>query len=259
MSCAELWDLDLVSPAAIDAAGKRGYTGACIVVAFNSPQDYAKRVKENKKALHPTPLDLLYGARLTGVKPAHIQKEARQALDAGADLVYFAASHPDDNRLASECWEVDVLCDPHRAAERDYMGQRAGGIDPVIAKNMAERCTGLEVSFAALLSCWGRRRADALGRIRQNIALAEKHGVPVITASGADCVLATRGPLDCRSLLRVIGASEKQAKDAVHANPRRLVQKARDRNDPSVLLSGLEVVDWGEHLPPQQKRGYGWY
>lgn len=253
------WDCHLATPDAVHAAGDRGWTGACLVIPLDSPNGYTKRLNEHKKALSSAPLDLLYGAKIAGVKPAHIQKTARNALDAGADLVYFTATNLDDNRHASECWEIDVICDPHHTAERDFMDQRAAGIDPVIAKNMAERGMALEVSFASLLSCWGRKRADALARIRQNLMLAKKHGVPVIATSGASTPRATRSPHDCRSLLRIIGACEKQAKDAISLHPQRLIQKARDRNDPDVLLSGLEVVDWGDQDPPQHKRKYGWY
>ncbi|MFC2154596.1 RNase P subunit p30 family protein, partial [Candidatus Altiarchaeota archaeon] len=176
----EFWDLHIKSSSntkeSIQKAAELGWHGICLVESFKDSKQYTSSLKKTNEMK----LGILRGALLDGIKGKEIQQQARKALDSGADLIFYSAKNIEENRMASECWEVDVICAPESTSEKDFMDQRQSGVDDVIAKNMAERCMALEVSLSSLLDTQGRKRAETMGRIRQNLVLAKKYGVPVI-------------------------------------------------------------------------------
>jgi ribonuclease P/MRP protein subunit RPP1 len=241
----------------IEFARRLGWNGMCIVenfdLNFKSFSQKIGGIKENEKS----DIDILTGARISTKIPHDIQKKSRDALKY-ADLILVGGGDENINRAASECWEVDVLTHPQTPG-KDFMDQKNSGIDHITARFMAERCIALEIDFSGILNSWGIRRSRVIGKIRQNVMLARKYGVPAIITSGAQDKWSLRAPRELMAIGVSLGMGEGDAKRAVGENPLRIIKKSRDRKDPDVIMKGLEVVEWGDFKPEGEKRMFGWY
>ena len=78
-------------------------------------------------------------------------------------------------------------------------------------------------------------------------------------ASGARNLSELLSPCDLLFFGGIIGLPENEVEKAVSENSRALIEKASDRNNPNVILSGLTVVEWGEQKRASEKKKYGWY
>lgn len=190
-----------------------------------------------------------------------IRKSARKALDLGFSLVVAEPASDNSCREATECWEVDVLLAPEKTADdgRDYMDQKNSGLDHVMAKFMAERDIALGLDYSYVLDTWGMKRSQIIGRVKQNIRLARKYGIPLIATSGATDASGLRAPLDLIAFYETIGLSRDEALNSVTKNPLKLIAGAKDRENPDKIMKGFEVVNWGSQKPSKEKKKYGWY
>lgn len=241
----ECFDCFVGEPALAGKTAEYGWGGACVARDFDSGfKGFLKGFSDDTS--------ILAGALVGG----DVARNARRALDAGADVVLVSGGPDEVNRLAAECWEADVLLHPERGGEKDFMDQKNSGLDAIIARAMAGRGIMLGIVLSEILSVSGGRRVQLLGRIRQNIVLARKYGVGVVYCSGAVDEFGLRAPRDVMALLSLLGLGE--TADVVSKNPALLFAKARDRNNPNVLSKGLRVVSWGDSRPPEKKKKYGW-
>jgi RNase P/RNase MRP subunit p30 len=235
----------------IKLAKRLGWTGICLTADVKD----LKTVREGITA-HDLDMDILLGAVVHGSSEGDLQKKTRQALDI-ADLILFSGGG-EPNRVAAENWEVDILSHPERGSERDLMDQRSSGVDDIISRLLAEHTTAVEFNLSSLLSTYGMLRAQVMGRMTQNILLSRKYGVPMILTSGAVDRWGLRAPRDLAAVGRVLGMTDIESKKAVSSTPQKLIQKARDRQNPNILTAGLKVIEWGTQKP-QPKKKYGWY
>lgn len=174
-----------------------------------------------------------------------------------ADLVYVDGSDPDVLRAACELWTVDLVVDPELNRGRDGLYNCSSGLDPVCLKMMAERNMGYLVNFRNILDSRRMSRVRVLSRVWQNIRLCRKYGVRVVASSCAKTAFDARNPHEIANFLIHLGATRRQAFDAVSANPAHFLDKAKDRGDPSCITAGLRVLDWGsQKMKPNRK--YGW-
>lgn len=235
----------------IKLAKRLGWTGICVTADV-------KDIKSARDAVSSQNWDMevLLGAVVHGSTEGELQKKTRQALEI-ADLILFSGGG-EPNRVAAENWEVDVLCHPEKGSERDLMDQRSSGVDDIISRLLAEHTTAVEFNLSSILSTYGMLRAQIMGRMSQNILLSRKYGVPMILTSGAVDRWSLRAPRDLAAVGRVLGMTDTEANKAVSTTPQKLIQKARDRQNPAVITAGLRVVEWGDQKP-QPKKKYGWY
>jgi len=186
-----------------------------------------------------------------------VRKNAQKTLE-GHDLAYFELATPEENRGASECWELDAFI-----ASDEYVRNTRPGrkplLDYVALKGMSERGIALIVPFRVVVARSGYLRATAIDCLRRTVYLARKAKVPVVLASGASEPEGLRAPLDLASFGVFLGMSEDDSVRAVSDNPRSVFEKARDRKNPDVILAGLTVVAWGSQKQTQKKRQFGWY
>ena len=194
------------------------------------------------------------------VKPAemrskNVQEEARK-LRKEAEVI-IASGDDSVNRLASDCWEVDVIGSPEVHDEGDFMHQMNSGIDYVIAKACAEKGIAVEINFANVLGTFGRKRAQLLARMAQNVSICRDCGCDVIITSGAKDKFGLRSPRDLMAFGVVLGMKPDEALKAVSENPAKVLRKTENRKDPNVITKGLEVKGWGSRQ--KEKRIYGWY
>ncbi len=192
------------------------------------------------------------------VVSGRVRKNARKALDGGADIIVADGRLEKDAREASETWEVDLIADPELNADRDPVNQWSGGLDHIMCSFMNERGIGYCVNADNILDAGGRDRVRVLGRITQNIRLCKKYKVKVVFACGTRSKWNVRSPHDLMEIAKLTGLSSSDARKTVSKNPQFFIDKAVKRNDPDVLLKGLEVVDWGSQKKKPNRR-YGWY
>ncbi len=189
------------------------------------------------------------------IKTADVQNEARKHR-AKADVI-LAGGSDKINRLASDCWEVDLIGSPELHEEKDFMHQMNSGIDYVIAKACAEKGIAIEFCFANVLNSSGRRRSQLLARMMQNVRICRDCKCAMVITSGAKDEFGLRAPLDLMAFGILLGMSPEQARDAVSKGPGALLKRSDDRRNPDILLKGLEVKKWAS--PKKEKKVYGWY
>lgn len=192
------------------------------------------------------------------VIPRVVMKDIlREARKNRQEEVVIAGGNDNANRLASDCWEVDMIGSPERHNERDFMHQMNSGIDYVIARACAEKGIAIEFRFANVLGSRGRKRAQVLARMAQNVRICRKAGCDMVITSGSRDNHGLRAPRDLIAFGIVIGMSLKEAKAAVSENPGRILKRSGDRKNPDIILKGLEVKKWASK--PKAKKTYGWY
>ncbi|MFH1054994.1 MAG: RNase P subunit p30 family protein [Candidatus Altiarchaeota archaeon] len=235
------------SPNSVEFGKHLGWNDFCAVNEYRNHSDFRKFAEEAEKH------DTLAGALITS-EPT---KNARTALDF-ADLTIVDGRTEDVCREASECYDVDLIVNPEANEERDLIRQRSSGLDDIMAAFMAERGIGYLVNIGNILHATGVRRAQTVGRVAQNLRLAKRYGVNVVLSCGARNSFDVRTPQDIILFAANLGLSEGEARNAVTKNPQHYVDRAADRNNPDVLMSGLRVLSWGQ-AERKQKRKYGWY
>jgi len=62
-----------------------------------------------------------------------------------------------------------------------------------------------------------------------------------------------RAPRDFITVGKALGMTETEAKNSVSENPGKIIQKSLDRKNPSVIMSGLDVVTWGKNKHAEKK------
>jgi len=244
----------------IEVAAELGWDAICLTYRISQKSkidDLEKNIKKNKKIGNQIGINVLSGALLEPRNPASIQNSAR-SLRRTVDVIYVLGDGS-VNRKASECWEIDSIATPELNSTIDFMKQKNSGIDETIARFCSERGIAIEVSLSSILNCHGKQRSDRIGRIRQNITLAKKMGVPLIMTSGATDRWDLRSPGDMECIGRVLGMAPAESRSAITHNPMDIIKKSLRRNDPNVIMKGLTVLDWGTIEPKKPKKVYGWY
>jgi ribonuclease P/MRP protein subunit RPP1 len=194
-------------------------------------------------------------AKPAEIKFKNVQEEARKLRK---DFEVIIAGGDDAiNRLASDCWEVDIIGSPEVHEEGDFMHQMNSGVDYVIAKACAEKGIAVEICFANMLNSYGRRRAQVMARMSQNVSICRDCGCDIVITSGAKDKFGLRAPRDLVSFGIVLGMRPEEALKAVSENPAKILKRAVDRKNPNIITKGLEVKKWGSKH--KEKKISGWY
>lgn len=240
----------------IKIAEKLKWKGICLVEYFNDLNNF-KKFRENVLNLKKDAgIEIFIGAEIKGKNRNEIQKNAQKSMNY-ADII-FACGSFDINREFAEVWGIDVLAHPEAQVQKDFMDQKNSGIDHIIANLLFEHKTAVEINFSNILNTYGLVRAQVMGRMSQNIKLARKYNCLSILASDASDMWGMRAPREFIAVGKTLGMTEHEAKSSITTNPEKIIQKSLDRGSPDVILSGLEVLKWGEQ-ERQEKKMFGWY
>ena len=99
-------------------------------------------------------------------------------------------------------------------SERDYLHQRASGLNNTICTFTQKNNVIIVFSFSQLLKSTKTKRAQILGRLKQNIKLCRKHKVKTAIASFATTPYEMRAPKDLQALFQVMGMHPAEAQKA---------------------------------------------
>jgi len=193
--------------------------------------------------------------RPTEIKSRDVQQEARK-IRKDAEVVIVSGNDA-VNRLASDCWEIDLIGSPEMHEEKDFMHQMNSGIDYVIARACAEKGIAVELSFSNVLDSSGRKRSQILARMTQNVSICRDCGCDILITSGARDKYGLRSPRDLIAFGVILGMTTEEAKAAVSNSPKKILEKTRARMNPNIILKGLEVKKWASK--PKEKKTFGWY
>jgi len=189
------------------------------------------------------------------IKSKNVQEEVRK-LRKASDVIIVSG---DDtiSRLASDCWEVDIIGSPEVHENGDFMHQLNSGIDYVIAKACAEKGIAVEFCFANILNSFGRKCSQLLSRMAQNVRICRGCSCDMVITSGASEKFGLRAPRDLIAFGVLLGMTLKEAGDAVSTNPKKILKKSGNRKNPNIITKGLEVRKWVSKQ--KEKKAHGWY
>ena len=185
----------------------------------------------------------------------NIQQEVRKARR-NAEVI-ISGGDDKSNRLASDCWELDIIGSPEMHSDKDFMHQMNSGIDYVIARECALKGISIEFCFGNVLNSHGRQRSKVLARMAQNVMICRYSGCDMIITTGSKDKWGVRNPRDLIAFGVVLGMTMDEAIKAVSEAPEKVLTRSTDRNDPNILLKGLEVKKWASEQ--KEKKIYGWY
>lgn len=208
-------------------AKQLGYASICISEYYKGQQH--TRQKEFQKISEKTGVTVYLGfeARSVGelAKLAEIRRQFDVLLVHGGDLKL--------NRAACETPEVDILTHPE-------FERNDSGFNHVFAKAAAENNVAIEINFRNIMVSENKSRAKTMAHIRQNIILAEKFHVPIITCSGAVTPWEMRDPAVMISMAMQLGVEK--ADDTLAKVPERILQGSYERKSQKWVMPGVKVV-----------------
>lgn len=100
-------------------------------------------------------------------------------------------------------------------AEKDFIHQRASGLNNIICELARKNNVVVCFSFNQLLKSYKTKQAQILGRMIQNIKLCRKHNVKTAIASFATHPYEMRAPKDLQAVFQVLGMHPAETRKAI--------------------------------------------
>ncbi len=142
-----------------------------------------------------------------------------------------------DSRNVIEQHIPDAMVNFEDNSINDTLKQRYSGLNNVLCDLMAKNDINLCFSLAEIK----QNNEDYLGRIMQNITLAQKHKVPIIIASFTSDPYQMRNPKDIISFFVTIGMKETIAKHGLINCYKKYISNKKEKAGES-FGKGIEVV-----------------
>ena len=144
----------------------------------------------------------------------------------------------EDDRNTLEQLSPDVMYNFEKASIKNTIKQKYSGINNIYADIMHAN------NIMILFSLQKIKKNDDiyLGRIMQNIMLAQKHKIDIITATFADSPLAMRNPKDIISLFITLGMNEATAKKSLSNAYSRYMQN-QSKKQGKIIADGIEEMN----------------
>lgn len=114
-------------------------------------------------------------------------------------------------RKSVERYPIDALCNLESSTGRNHTHYRRSGANQVLFNLMAEHNVGYLIDFTRILRTdFGKKRALLLGRIMQNIKIAQKkkRSVPIYISCLSEDEFEKRPDSDLKAFARVLGVNK---------------------------------------------------
>ncbi len=115
------------------------------------------------------------------------------------------------NRKALEIKNLDMLVINESLNKKDYMKQRASGLNEVLAKICSEKNIKIGIQIEEIAKKEDVQKAESLARLKQNIKLSKKAGFKLVFFTEKKDIDKTALP----SILLTLEASTKQASNSI--------------------------------------------
>ena len=126
---------------------------------------------------------------------------------------FLAAKSSDNDRALIEGKKIRLIYGFEESARRDYMHQRASGLNHVLCELCSRNNVAVGISYGMLLNADSESCCVLMGRIMQNIRLCQKYKVKIVVGSFSGNPFDLRSPHDLRSLLANLGMQQRQARE----------------------------------------------
>jgi len=188
-------DYDIIFPRGnetklIEMAKRLGWEKLYLVYAL----DECLAAKKEKNEWDCCGLELNLGVVAT---PKNIQEATRMS----EFVIVRSTLDPNIDRQLFENKRIKMIYDLELTGRRDSYHHRNSGLNQVLCKLAAKNGITIGLSFNSLLAVSGMRRAQILGRMKQNIRFCEKFGVKKVVGSFARDEWEMRGKCDIGLLL----------------------------------------------------------
>jgi len=196
-----------------------------------------------------------------GVRRHRLAELKRLAGEHGLDLATRVDLAPEDRtsllsalrRLRRKFELVGVLCTNKQVARVAARDRRVDlllfQLDPrrrYFDASEAELASGsncaLEIDLMPIFRLPPRDRIRLLARLRDEVALARRHGIPLVICSGADEPVLMRKPRELAYLATVLGLGLEEALDSLSKIPLSLLERNRAKLEPGFIAPGIRVV-----------------
>lgn len=190
----------------IQIAKKLGYNRLCFAYDdLEKIKELRKKQQNNKTKNTKEKPEIIY-AILTDFKGLQKAKQI-------ANIILIKSSE-NDRKILEKSDEL-ILFNLEINKKRDFMHQRASGLNHIMAKLAYRNDISIAFPFSTILNSEKKQRAELIGRITQNIKLCRKYKTKTIIASFAKSPYEMRSPNDLISFFTNIGMHPKEAKDSL--------------------------------------------
>ena len=175
----------------IAMAEKLGYKALCFLYKLN---DYLSKQKnfEAKKIK-------IYAGILADSKDINKIKSKLNNND-----IFAAMKSSNNDREIIEKSKVDMIFSFEDSVKKDFIHQRASGLNHILCKSAKENNVTIGFSLSLILN--SKNKHVILGRMMQNIKMCKKFRVKTIIASFAEKPFEMRSVHDLRSLFEILGS-----------------------------------------------------
>ena len=140
--------------------------------------------------------------------------DLRKKTDSQKGLVIVRGGNDEINRTALENKRTDILLGPEFNREKDFIHFRNSGLNQVLCGLAKKNEIAIGFSFNDLLNC--KNRAQAIGRMMQNIFLCRKFKLKIVLGCFALKENEVKNRSELISFGNVIGMNGKEIKEALN-------------------------------------------
>ena len=134
------------------------------------------------------------------------QKNARHAKKG-----LMAAKSSEKDRVFIEKYDVNLMFGLEEAARKDYLHQRASGLNQIMCELLRKKNIAVGFSYSSLFD---PQSYTIIGRMMQNIRLCQKYKVKTVIGSFASDPYLLRQPHDIISLFSMLGMDSKRTRES---------------------------------------------
>lgn len=133
-----------------------------------------------------------------------------------SDMIAIKSSEKD--RIFVESGKINLIYGFEEVAKRDYLHQRASGLNHVMCDLLKKSNISVGFSYGSLLSSKNEQAHLHMGRMIQNIRLCQKFKLKTVIASFSSDPYSIRSPHDIMSLFSVLGMDSGISKESLSNN-----------------------------------------
>jgi len=189
----------------IEIAEKLNLEGICFIYNFKNKKDFIQNQEKINKLQEKTKL-ILFTGLIADSKNINKAKKLTK-------IVIYKSTGDDRNILEKS--KVNIIFELETITKRDFIHQRASGLNQILCKLANKNNIGIGFSFSSMLNTEGKTRSQILGRMMQNIRLCRKYKVKTTIASFAERPYDLRSCYDLKSVFVSLGMHPKEASDSL--------------------------------------------
>lgn len=212
----------------VSVASKLGTSTLGVTFDGGSKKETIKNVE---RICNEHGVDLVTRIDITVPTRAHLLRELGK-VRRRFELVGVACVNESVAHAAAKDRRVDII---------DFPGNRSltNGVAELASRGM----TAFEINACEIIGLRGFPRIRLLSKLRREVKIAERHGVPIVLSSGARDRFMLRAPRDLAFLATsLLDVKEQAAFKMVLENPCEIIRRNREKLSPGFVMPGVKIV-----------------